>query len=559
MRWWWLGVLLMLSGSVYGQPVVATVTGRVTEAGSGQPIGNFRIGVGQFAGIVGMNTLGTASTNPNGVYTITIVASATTPLNVWTEDARYPGYAWPDGRFHYDGPEGQAGNFALNQGSGIPLGTGGLISGIDFTVTKPAVLTGRVISQGIPVSDAVVEVRTEFPPRAAIARVFTDAEGRFSLRRMHPGTGPLAVSKQGFLNTRYPNARLDGLGQLAAGQSPANLTLQPEQALDIELPLDRGYQLQVSGTSLGVPVPISAQVRGTDPALGGMFASGLTLAYGLDYFIHAPQSASYRGVAYPDIPCAVWPCAGAQPFRLAAGDTPPDIVLPLTARQVLHGTVRNTFGLPLAGVRVSRASRSLFPFSGLVVRLDSVSAVTDALGRYQLPGLEPGQHLVAAVSPSPLVWATTLYPSVPCLPLAACNTAGGTPLQMDPDQDRFGADLTFTALGARILGRATLARPLQSGEQVSVTFQEGFHRYSAVHPSGQTIELAGAVVPIGTVSDATLELIRPGLGRISIRSNGAIDRGELAAAFSPQPLPDGVRTIDFGNLDPDEFLLASGF
>lgn len=559
MRDWWLGLLLLLSGSVYGQSLVATVSGRVTEAGSGQPISNFRIGVGQFAGIAGMNTLGTASTNTDGVYTITVVASSSLPLNVWTEDVRYPGYAWPDGRFHYDGPEGQAGNFALNQASGVPLGLGGPIGGIDFAVTKPAVLTGRVVSQGEPLFGALVVVTTEFSPRVTFARVLTNADGRFSLRRMHPGTGPVEVSKSGYLNTRYPNARLDGLGQLAAGQPPANLTLQPEQELEIELPVDPGYQLQVSGSTLGISVPISAQIRGTDPALGAKFASGLTLAYGLDYFIHSPQSSSYRGVAYPDVPCAVWPCAGAQAFRLAAGDTPPDVVLPLIARQVLHGTVRDAVGMPLSGARVSRASRFLFGFSGYVVRLDPVSAVTDALGRYQLPGLEPGANLVAAVSPSQLAWATTLYPNVPCLPLAACNTAGGIPVNMTLDQDSFGAELTFTQSGARILGRATLARSLQSGEQVQVTFREGFNSYSAVHQSGQTVELAGDVVPPGTATDAFLELIRPGLGRISVRSNGAIDRGELAGAFSPQPLPEGVRTIDFGNLDPDDFLFASGF
>ncbi|MCU0755232.1 MAG: carboxypeptidase-like regulatory domain-containing protein [Xanthomonadales bacterium] len=552
-------MLWIFAGSVFGQNVQVTVSGRVTEAESGQPISNFRIGIGQPAGFGDILNFRSAFTDASGNYSINFTGSSGFPLKIWTDDQRYPAYAWPNARFHYDGPEGTAGSFAFTHGQNIPLGAGSPISGIDFAVTRPAVLTGRVISQGKPLAGAWVGIRTGSFPNAAIAGVSTNADGRFSLRRMHPGTGPLEVTKPGFLNTRYPNARLDGLGQLAAGQPPQELTLQPEQELDIELLVDPGYKLQVSGTSLGVAVPINAQIRGSDPVLGPRPVSDLILAYGLDYFIYNPESSSFRGVAYPDVPCVDWPCNGIQPFRLANGSSPPDIVLPLIARQLLHGTVRDAAGLPLPGARVSRAARFLSGFSGNVVRLDSVSVVTDALGRYQLPGLAPGTSLVAAVSPPQLAWATTLFPNVPCMPLAVCDTAGGTPVQMTLDQDRFGADLTFTQAGARSLGRAALARPLQSGEQVRVTFLDGFNSYIRVQQSGQVVELAGDVVPPATTADVFLELIRPELGRVAISSNGTMFRGERAGAFSPQPLPAGVRTVDFGNVDPDEFLFASGF
>lgn len=562
MRMWWCAVLLSTSISATAQNVPVTVSGRVTEVGSGQPIQGFRVGMGEQVGSWDYTRLQSVRTDANGEYRITFMVRQNSAINIWTEDQRYPGYAWPGTRFHYDGPEDQTWRRVRRSGVADTLvGSGATFSNVDFNVDRPATLSGRLMEDGRPVDNA--SVRISGAGLVLGAETLSDADGRFRLGRMHPGTVSLSVTKSGYLTSRHPDVLVDGLGQVVSGQAPTSIELVAEQARDVgDMPMRRGYRLLVAGRSMGAYVPINPWVRGTTVA-NSVVNLSMVYAHGQEYFLHVEEDGAFRGVAYPAVSCAQWPCPGATPFRWDSGE-PPVVTLDLTPRQIVTGTVRDASGAPIAGAFVRSASR--IGFLGTFVQLHGVAARTDASGRYRLPGVWPGQPLIAVESPTLEARATTLYPDVSCLPLAACNDQGGSPVSVAADQTTEGVDITVSQRGARMVARLTLSRLLREGEDVHVrVFQRNPVPLRRPDTQTLTLEVAGEVLPPGVLQDVHVDILRDG-GRsfTVIDRDGRICRGEHGACrsgtFRPRALTAGeVQVVDFGTLDLDEYLNGTGF
>jgi hypothetical protein len=222
----------------------------------------------------------------------------------------------------------------------------------DFELVPESVLVGRVVDEG---SHAIAHARVialpdqiDLPHHTAVGSATADAEGRFRIENLAPGTFQLAAAS-------------DGVGTPATKRVVAT---PGTPGKEITLVVTR--RARVSGHVVMANQPVAgAQVR-FDPQPVLAFAA----------FSQADGSFTLEGVPYGTLKLAVGPYELTSQKTLVV-DKPAidDLTLEVTEPASLAGTI----------------TREGKPVPGATVACGPVAGVSEADGTYILRGLPPGQ------------------------------------------------------------------------------------------------------------------------------------------------------------------------
>ena len=220
----------------------------------------------------------------------------------------------------------------------------------DFVLAPESVVTGRVLLDGAPATDARVAISLTgpeasiLPERGISISALTDSDGTFRLGGLAAGEYTLRASRE------------------SAVATPVSVDLEPAETRNIEL------QMAPTGVLRGRVV---YQGR---PVAGVSLEAGDEIAVSQD-----DGSFVLARVPVGDVELETTPYRRTSgPIHIVAGDrnTADIVVEPLGT---IRGTVRRR-GVPVPYARVDIAGPS------------SAGLTTDALGRYEAKGLEPGKY-----------------------------------------------------------------------------------------------------------------------------------------------------------------------
>jgi protocatechuate 3,4-dioxygenase beta subunit len=456
------------------------------------------------------------------------------PAGRWTIEAFAPGY--------------QAGS-----ASGVTVGEGELVEGVEVRLSRGAVLSGRVLDArtGRPILDASVRAeQSGGEPRRGMVRMggetgenegMTDGEGRYEIAGLAPGTWTVTAS--------HPE------------WSEASESVEVKGAAAIaEIRLGRGGSIGGVVSAGGRPVAaaqVSLSAAGDSgfrmgPGFtGGGEQSGITDEAGRFRFERLTPgrytlTAALREQSSPPVEATL------------AGDEAQEVQLTLAEGALVRGVVR---GLPepqLAGVNVSAQGRDFF-----------ATTRTDAGGTFELAGVPEG--------------SLTLYARSGDVIGGGSRSASAT-LAIAPGQTEATAEIVFEP-GFRVDGRVSRGgRPVtdawvsayaegggrrsasdmtdEAGAFVLEGLDGGRYTISASGQSGapirKTVELAGdATVDleapparlVGTVVEA--ESDRP-LGDVQAR----VEEEAGAARFTSVVTTDSSGRFAFEDLEPKRYRVS---
>ncbi len=173
-------------------------------------------------------------------------------------------------------------------------------------------------------------------------------------------------------------------------------------------------------------------------------------------------SQLWEGIDCPGGPNQTCPITAGTPIMIEQGQTPPEILVRITRKGSISGTVTDQVtGSPLWSSRVE-AWRD-----GVFVRSD----YTDEEGHYQIDRLQPGNFAIIADAPYGTAYLSQLYSNISCvggLP-DGCNGGMGTPVEVRSGADTPAIDFqlesepevlygrVFDDLGGEALGGITLS------------------------------------------------------------------------------------------------------
>lgn len=446
---------LLMPAIVLAQP--ATISGRVVHENSLQPIANARIVLGDFS--LALRERASTVTNAEGDYSITTdIPYSGYSVMVWIDDARFPVTVYPDIKCNI-GPASAVVTYVgwcTNLGFNIPLAAGAQVNGIDFTVNDAAQLSGVILGDSSPLTNASVAISG-----SSGVSVNTDAVGQFALTRMHAGSYSVYVNSPNHLFRTWPDQDSDNLGVVSgnAGQ----ITLEPGQSMNLgSVNLVPSGSLRINlrrGADLANgQITVSSTTSGRQTVVSGAGGEALldTIAAGEQLSAWVDGLGRYYPEAYADVVCSSPPCPGATLVTIASG-AETQIEMQLEAKQRVTGVVIDaSTGFGAADIEVFCAQRFNLPFSGAAL-LKGVSTTTDALGAFDLGGMDPGTCLIGIDSRENQVFLRALYPDTQCNTFSQCDAAGGSPISIGTLQTVSGIQLTATKgvrfdLQASVLG-----------------------------------------------------------------------------------------------------------
>jgi alpha-tubulin suppressor-like RCC1 family protein/uncharacterized surface anchored protein len=439
-------------GIDFGLALLGTVTGTVTDAGTGAPLANVSVQLYNASGI----SAGSASTNTSGVFTKSGLATGT----YYVRTSNSLGYV--DELYNnLPCPNGGCPPFA----TGAPVGvTAGLTtSGIDFGLSPlvTGLLTGTVTNAATGAPLRGVSVKVSLATATTVWKsATTDASGAFAHAGLVPGTYFVMTSNGlGYVDELYNNLPCAGSAcpPPATGMVVAVAGGTTTGGIDFALSAGGTITGTVSDAGTGVPLDdVTVSVFSAGGGLVGEYttnASGVYLVSGLPtgaFYLSTSNDLGYVDELYGGEPCAGGDClpvATGTPVHVTVGSTVTGIDFGLDAPGRITGTVTATgTGAPLGNVSVL-----VYNASGTLVG----SAVkTNASGVYVKTGLASGTYFVR--TSNSIGYVDVLYGSLLC-PGGACPTVTtGTRVGVAAGTTRSGIDLALP-LGGTLSGTVTAA------------------------------------------------------------------------------------------------------
>lgn len=265
----------------------------------------------------------------------------------------------------------------------VPIAIAERVEGVEILVDAALDLRGRVVSEddaSVGVAGAELVLGNDAGPRV---RALADAEGRFVIHGVLPGSYQLDASAEGWLSSAPTPVRVDAersdeptialsRGRMIRGRvDPAGAAVIGLEMAPTELDLGPG-----AGPRMGVMMMRAMTAEASSDPATGRFELG---PVGPGHYTLVATASDGRG--------------GKLEVEVAASDVE-DVVIHLDARAKVSGLVRDAQGQPVAGASVlARRVRDDRAKVQVIVdgrELTANAAPTSDTGQYELLGLESG-------------------------------------------------------------------------------------------------------------------------------------------------------------------------
>jgi len=432
------------SGIDFQLALGGTITGTVTDAGTGAPLANLHVQAYSWDGSPAGST---AATNGLGVYMVTGLATGTHYVRTSNSfpylDELYNDLPCPGG------------SCTVTAGTGVSVAAGTTTYGIDFGLTPGGSIAGTVTAAatGAPLANVAIEV---FAATGSwVARVTTNASGDYAVTGLATDTCYVRTSN-GFpyLDELYNDVPCAGGNCPVTAGTGVSVTAGATAA-NINFALTLGGTITGGVTDAGSGAPLAnVHVQAYD-ASGSSAGSGVTtnasgvyVVTGLPtgtYCVRTTDSRPYVDELYYDLPCPGGNCTvtAGTGVSVTAGATTADIDFALALGGKLAGTVTDAAtGAPIAdvGVQVYAASGT---WAG--------GGTTDALGVYTVADLATSAYHVRTTDSFP--YLDELYNDLPCAG-GNCTVTAGTAVSVTVGATNIDFRL---AMGGTITGTVTAA------------------------------------------------------------------------------------------------------
>ncbi len=508
-----------------------TLTGQVRATGSGEPLQSL-VDLYDSAG----NLLRSASTDSNGVYTLSGLDAATYLLKTLNFEG-----------FQDQLYEGIPCNFcAVGEGDPIQV-TLSQTTTIDFELERKGAIAGtvRLAGSGAPLDFALIEIYDQDGNFANSGTTFVD--GTYEIGGLSAGTYFART------NTTFSTGQRDELYDDLPCVDPCDVTtgtpisVQADQTtagIDFDLE-DQG---KISGTVGYADTP--PQFLGTTVAIwdeSGAFVEQLFLSgdasaeystRGLPdgtYFMSAssfPEFATqlYDGIYCPEIGFDCLPTSGT-PVIIAEGQDVPGIDFTLNRLGVVTGQVSDAVtGRPLAN-----AILLLQPIGST----DGFTIGTNAGGSYVFNNLPPGTYTARADLDG---YGGEIFKEITPCTLAGCNIIPFL-IEVDFNSVATGIDFTLTREGATDPGPPIDPRACQLDVQPAATLLFPYFEVERGNPAGLTTLIS--------LNNAAAE---PHVAQVTLWT----DWGEPSLAFSVYLTGYDVQTINLRDIFSAGILPSTG-
>ncbi len=469
------------------------VTGTIFDALTHAPLGGWvRIYAGPGHALSPGTLVKRQLTDSSGTYWVSLAPGR---YYVVTGGGGYPEEAWPD----VPCPYGKCGD-RVTFGTLISVTAGAITGGIDFALTPPGQVSGRVILEDSGSNSVVVRVDFYDTTGTRVSSPTAEPEtGAYSIW-LPPGTYYARTHGYGrwWDPWRYVDVLYDGTPCVACDVltgTPIVVTSGGQtRGIDFVVPLGGSITGIVTDASTAHELPAVIRIYTstgdlyktvpTDEGRGTFWAAGL--ASGVYYARAALADDTFHiGELWDNFECFLeCPVTAGTPIVVTAGTTRRGVDFALNRGATIAGRVTTDSGAGLIGVPVLA-----FPAAGggAVKRV-----ATDYAGGYQVRGLPRGTYFLrTSASESQYRYSPNFvdeaYGGSSCVP---CNVAESTPVVLTSGEVRTGADFVLSRGGALtgLVTDAETGRALTSGVAVFV--------YTATGAVARTARLTNAQVSV---------------------------------------------------------------
>jgi len=427
------------------------VTGRVSSAVSGAPLGNVTVSL---FNATTQSTI-TGTTDSAGEYAViglpdgTYYARTTNSLGYINE--AYPGIPCV--------------NTCTNTTLGQPLVVqgGAVLASVDFSLTAGGRVSGRVTSAdtGLPVAGVTVSVVDAAGATAATAT--TDLSGDYvTSAGIIGGTYFVATSNAaGLVNELYNNVPCIGTCTFAVG-NPV-LVVEGMTSAGVNFALSGGGRVSGRVIRAGTTVGIQSVTVALFDASGRQVATGVTDASGSyitgagvtvgTYYARTTNTAGFIDQRFDGEPCPTGcPVSSGKPFTVSASGTTTGIDFALAPGGRITGVATDTAtSQPLGGITVQ-----IYDATGTLV----TQTTTNVFGAYVSGGgLAPGTYHLRTTNN--IGYINALDNGSTCI--GTCPVTSSAGVQVNGTATTTGANFALS-LGARVAGHVSGANglPLRS-------------------------------------------------------------------------------------------------
>jgi hypothetical protein len=474
------GIPCQVCSATTGAPVAvtgtATTTVDFTLAPGGSISGTVSSSTGPIAGVTVFVTtltgssMGNASTNAAGNYTVTGLPTAT--ANYVVKTSNQLGYI--DEQFD-DKP---CVGCVASTGTPVSVTAPAATPGINFQLAKGGAISGTVTSGGLPVAGVTISFFNS--TNQIVTSTTSDAQGNYitktglAARRYYARTG----NSLGLINVIYPNDSCLNCSPSSRGTGIDVVDGQTTSGINFSLAVggritgivtDRNSGVRLQGVTVSIFLKdgTSAGVTGTN-ALGVYSTAGLPTG---QYFARTNNGIGYINRLYDAKDCTRCAVGSGTPIGVTAGIETPNINFGLALGARIGGRVLDAAtNQPIAGVSVTIFDSAGFSIGG---------GATNSNGDYlSSMGLVPGKYY--ARTNNQLGYVNKLYNGFGCL---ACNVVTGTPIDIAGTTSNTAINFSLS-VGGRISGTVRAAGVPLADTNVTVFSSGGTFLTSVVSGTG---------------------------------------------------------------------------
>ena len=447
-----LWLLLALADPSAAQFQFGTLSGRVTDAATNEPISNGSVVLFKASG----QSAGGTPIDGNGFYQVSFL-----PTGLYYVKTLTPFFFVDE---LYDNIECDP-SCDVTRGTPVVI-TAGATTTIDFALNLGGTITGVVTDRdtGAPIG-ASIEVFTSSGVRLFNSTAGSNSAGRYTVRGLATGSYFIRTNTieaaTGMIDELYDGIRCYRQSCDPTGGAPIAVTTGAETA-GIDFALSRGAVItgRVTASATGQPLVNTwvdvFDVTGLDgrgtrtDATGGFVFSGLeTDSYVLSTGVATGQNLINE--VYDNFPCP--PCLGATPVAAVEGSTTAGIDFALDAGAVITGRIVSE--VPTIPIRFNSVEVHAYDVAGRFVRRTPI----DGNGVFSVGQLPAGTFYIRTFTKTADPFAVhidELFGDILCFP--DCTPTDGTPIAVTAGMTKAGIDFVLTpggSISGEVLGHGS--------------------------------------------------------------------------------------------------------